>query len=109
MRCQFKPASVFVALCQLSNYLLDSCVSSEGQTRESKWTESIAVGSKSFIEATIKRVGARARGRRIAGNNKTYEVREPGVPSGVNFTTKNALLRHQNTYFWRDTGRLSIG
>jgi len=56
------------------------------QSRDSKWTESIAVGSKVFIEATIKRLGIRAKGRKIVGSQRSYELREPGVPYGGNFT-----------------------
>jgi len=41
-----------------------------------KWTESIAVGSKSFIEEVKKGLGFRARGRSIAGSNDHFELRE---------------------------------
>jgi len=74
---------------------------SRDQSRDIKWTESIAVGSKSFIETTIKKLGIRAKGRKVVGSNKSYELREPAVPYG-NFTHKNGHLRHQNTYFWND-------
>ena len=75
---------------------------SRDQSRDIKWTESIAVGSKSFIETTIKKLGIRAKGRKVVGSNKSYELREPAVPYGGNFTHKNGQLRHQNTYFWND-------
>ena len=55
-------------------------LSSSDQSREIKWTESIAVGSKSFVEATIKKLGIRAKGRKVVGFNKSYELREPAVP-----------------------------
>jgi len=41
-------------------------------------------------------------GRKVVGSNKSYELREPTVPYGGNFTHKNGHLRHQNTYFWND-------
>ncbi len=72
------------------------------QSRDSKWTESIAVGSKVFIEATIKRLGIKAKGRKIVGSNKSYELREPAVPYGGNFSPENGRLRLQNTYYWDD-------
>lgn len=81
---------------------IEQALASREQSRESKWTESVAVGSKSFIEATIKRLGIKARGRKVYGNNKSYELREPAVPYGANFTPKNGLLRSQNSYFWDD-------
>jgi putative transposase len=78
-------------------------LTTRNQSRDSKWTESIAVGSKAFIEATIKKLGIKAKGRKIVVSNKSYELREPGVPYGGNFTPKNGLLRLQNSYFWNDT------
>ncbi|MDY7036040.1 MAG: hypothetical protein SV375_07765 [Thermodesulfobacteriota bacterium] len=72
---------------------------SSDQSREIKWTESIAVGSKSFIEATIKKLGIRAKGRKVVGSGKSYELREPAVPYGVNFTPENGSLTLQNSYF----------
>ena len=41
------------------------------QSRDSKWTESVAVGSKVFIEATQKRLGMKAKGRKIIGSKKS--------------------------------------
>ena len=55
------------------------------------------------IEGTIKRLGIKAKGRKIIGSNKSYELREPDVPYGGNFTHENGLLRLQNTYFWDDS------
>ncbi|MBW1769259.1 MAG: transposase [Deltaproteobacteria bacterium] len=70
------------------------------QSRDSKWTESIAVGSKAFIKATIKRLGIKAKGRKIIGSKKSYELREPSVSYGGDFTPDNGPLRVQNTYSW---------
>ena len=62
------------------------------QSRYSKWTESIAVGSKVFIKATIQKLGIKAKGRKIIGDKKSYELREPAVSYGGNFTPKNGPL-----------------
>ena len=77
-------------------------LASKNRSRESKWTESIAVGNKAFIEATVKKLGIDAKGRKIIGSSKSYELREPAVTYGDNFTPENSLLRLQNTYFWND-------
>ncbi|MFH1933211.1 MAG: hypothetical protein ABIN18_16680 [Pseudomonadota bacterium] len=65
-------------------------------------TESIAVGSKQFIEVTLKMLGVKAKGRKIVGGKKSYELREPAIPYRANFTPENGLLRLKNTYFWDD-------
>jgi putative transposase len=72
------------------------------QSRDSKWTESVAVGSKVFIEATLKRLGIKAKGRKIIGSKKCYELREPSIPYAANLSPENGLLRLQNTYYWED-------
>ena len=81
---------------------IEQNLATRNQSRDSKWTEAIAVGSRSFIEATIKRLGIKAKGRKIIGGSKSYELREPGVPYGGDFTPENGPLRLQNTYFWDD-------
>jgi hypothetical protein len=44
----------------------------------------------------------RAKGQKTVGSNKSYELREPGISYGGNFTPENGRLRPQNTYFWND-------
>ena len=51
-------------------------------TRQSKWTQSIAVGDKSFLEHIKERLGIRAKGRRIKKNGDTYQLREPVAAYG---------------------------
>ena len=55
------------------------------------------------IEGTIKRLEIKAKGRKIVGSEKSYELREPAIPYGANLTPENGLLRLQNTYFWDDS------
>ena len=82
--------------------IIEEAICSRETSRERKWSESIAVGNKSFIEATVKRLGIKALGRKIFGNSKSYELREPVVPYGANLTPENGYLSPQNTYFWND-------
>ena len=41
-----------------------------------KWTESLAVGSKSFVTMTKERLEDKAKGRKVIGEDRTYELRE---------------------------------
>jgi len=77
-------------------------IAAKNKSRKSKWTESIAIGSEEFIEATQKKLGIKAKGRKIVESDKSYELREPPVPYGADFIPKNGLLRLNNTYFWYD-------
>jgi len=44
--------------------------------RESRWTESIAVGSQGFVEKTKAELGIKATGREVVGTESVYELRE---------------------------------
>jgi putative transposase len=44
--------------------------------KDNKWTQSIAVGNRTFIETVKKALGFRAKGRKIIGADDTYELRE---------------------------------
>ncbi len=44
--------------------------------RENKWTQSIAVGDRSFLEQIKDRLGIRAKGRKIHGSEDEYQLRE---------------------------------
>ena len=65
------------------------------QGRETKWTQSIAVGSKPFIEKIKQVLGFKAIGRKIRGADDSFELRETMKPYG----TKNDL-EHGNTFIW---------
>ena len=41
-----------------------------GLERDARWTESVAVGSKEFVEKTTKALAARLRGRKVRGSSK---------------------------------------
>jgi len=83
------------------NRIEEALVSGE-HVRERKWSESIGVGNKSFIETTMKRLGIKALGRKVFGNSEGFEIREQAVPYQGNFTPKNGGLSLKNTYFWDD-------
>ena len=60
----------------------------ETQAREGNRTESIAVGSKEFVDATAERLGIRRRGRKVIAENGGYELREPAIPYNSDFDPK---------------------
>jgi putative transposase len=44
--------------------------------RQSKWTQSIAVGDKSFVEQIKKRLGISSKGRKILEDEDDYQLRD---------------------------------
>ena len=68
--------------------------------REEKWTKSIAVGSKPFVESVKTLLGALARGRKVREAAEAYQLREPSAPYGDHFGVKNEGIGPENTYYW---------
>jgi putative transposase len=74
---------------------VDSAMLTDNSDKEKKWTQSIAVGSKTFIEKMKDALGFRARGRRIIGADDIFELREVITPYG-----KENNLDSGNTFLW---------
>mgnify|MGYP000863236323 CR=1 FL=1 len=76
--------------------------------REGRWTESIAVGSKSFVEDIKAKLSIRAKGRQVVESSGAHQLRDAQAPYDVNFTPENSDLRAKNAYFWRDNPEILI-
>ncbi len=74
---------------------VESKLQADSSEAESKWTLSIAVGSKTFIEKIKKAIGFRAKGRKITSSDDTFELREGQVPYG-----EALRLDSGNTFPW---------
>jgi len=68
--------------------------------RESQWSDSIAVGSKEFVDETKARLGIRAAGRKIHETGEQFELKEAALSFNANFGSKNTIIDAKNTYFW---------
>ena len=66
--------------------------------RQAQWTESIATGSRSFVEQVKKSLGVKARGKSISGDNQQYQLRE-----NVSKFGNSRLQRFDNTFLWEDS------
>ena len=76
--------------------------------RDSKWTESIAVGSETFIKETQLKLGSRAKGREVLEADGVFELRESQPIYSPFFAPENAILNHKNSYYWNDSNEKSI-
>jgi putative transposase len=70
------------------------------KSRQSEWTDSIAAGSKSFIEKFKSLLGVKAKGRSIMDGGERYHLREEAVPYMALLRAKKKDIGPQNTYFW---------
>jgi len=72
--------------------------------RESCWTESIAVGSKGFVDGIKSRLGISAKGSEIGiESGGLYALREESAPYNADFSPINELLSAENAFFWHDS------
>jgi len=68
--------------------------------RDSKWTQSIAVGSERFAAKTKQELGVRAKGRGVFRAGSGYQLREPEISYMDNFGPKNDDIGAENGYLW---------
>jgi len=81
---------------------VEEILKTKNYVRESKWTRSIAVGSKDFVENIKEKLGIRAKGRKVEASSDLYHLRESQVAYNSNFTPENSDLRAKNTYIWNN-------
>ena len=73
---------------------------SNSSKMEDRWTQSIAVGSESFIEQVHKALGIKGKHRDIIEDGDNHFIKESTIPYNVHFATKTDLLREGNTIKW---------
>ena len=59
--------------------------------RDEKWTRSIAVGNRGFVDKVKSILGALALDRKSIEAGEFYQLREPSVPYDVHFGVKKAI------------------
>ena len=79
---------------------IEHALESGHMVRESKWSDSLAVGDQPYVEEIKAKLGLRAEWRKPREIGEGYELREPLSPYDNDFTPKNGLLMPENTYFW---------
>ena len=68
--------------------------------RDEKWTRSIAVGSKGFVDRVKSILGVLALGRKNIEAGESYQLREPSIPYGAHFRVKKGDIGLKKTCFW---------
>lgn len=77
---------------------IDEALKKARHQRDRKWTESIAVGSESFVKMTKELLGADGRGRKVKERDDVFELREGTVPYSGILDHENAVLSPLNRY-----------
>ena len=71
-----------------------------GSVRDSKWSDSIAVGDLTFVKDAMDRLGAKTMYREIVEEDGISVLRESKIPYSVSFDPKTGPLSPKNSYFW---------
>ncbi len=79
------------------NEEVDSTVNS----RDNKWTRSIAVGDHGFIEDIKHRLGEKGVGRKILEDDGVFELKEPAAAYKTDFDDEIEAPRRENSYPWK--------
>jgi len=61
---------------------VESAIQADNRIKVDKWTQSIAVGSNTFIKLLKEGLGRRAKGRKVIGPDDYFELREVLPPYG---------------------------
>ena len=94
--CGFSDTEQFTA--QHRQWVSEAIVNGCNQ-REKCWSESIAIGSSSFVEETKIKLGIKAIGRRVEEQrNDQYVLREEPVAYSSAFDLQKGLLSTDNSY-----------
>jgi putative transposase len=81
---------------------VQSALSDGKAKREERWTQSIATGSRSFVEAVKMQMGSFATGRRVQKKVEGFELQEPQSPYNALFDTEKNDIEDENLWFWNE-------
>jgi len=79
---------------------VENSLSDGDNFRDSKWTESIAVGSEAYIQNVKELMGGMALGRKVLETGKSFQLKEVQYPYITLFGAKKSKIGAQNTYVW---------
>ena len=79
-----------------------SALSDDKAKREDRWTQSIATGSRSFVEAVKRQMRSFAIGRRVRKKAEGFELRESQSPYKAFFDTEKVDMEGKNLWFWNE-------
>ena len=70
------------------------------KNRQDKWTESVAVGNRIFIEKVKSLLGFKAKGRKVKEGGEGYQLREGPAPCNALFEAEKGDIDPENIYIW---------
>jgi hypothetical protein len=88
----------------LAEYLkLVNSAAMKSQFRESRWSESVAVGNREFLEGIKTNLGVQAKDRAIEENSEMSCLKEPRISYEDDFSVENNVLSSENSHYWESS------
>ncbi len=75
-------------------------INNNAYKRNSVWSESIAVGNKTYIEEIKESLKSRASGRTVNSKDDNFILSEVENPYNTVFSPQKSLLSVENAYYW---------
>ncbi len=82
---------------------IEAALPTDAMARDDRWSESIALGSKVFVEKVKVELGIKARYRDIGEADGTFALRESRRPYTPVFSGESDAPRSDNTLPWEKT------
>ena len=95
--CGFSDAECFR---KVYRQWVDDALGKGGLQRENCWTESVAVGSRSFVEETKVHLGIMGVGRSVGEGQAGFVLRENAAFYDAAFSLEKSDLISENAYCW---------
>ena len=91
----------YKALREAHQELVNESLANGNNQRQVHLTESIAAGSKNFIETIHKKLGSFAQERKILVTEEGFQLREEMATYIANYDRENGNIGVKNTHFWK--------
>jgi hypothetical protein len=79
---------------------IEAALSDNRAQSKACWTQSIAAGSRSYVEAVKNQMGGFAIGRILQKNAVSFELREPQPVYNAFLEVKKNDIEAENLWFW---------
>ncbi len=82
--------------------LVNASLKNGDNSRHDFWSQSVAVGSEGFVETIKKKLGYRAKGRKVVGHGDGFQLREQMASYIADSDGEKGCIDDYNTYLWND-------
>ncbi len=78
---------------------IEEALSNGSKRRQPEWTESIAVGSKTFVEGNQEKLNLISKGRKVRETAEHYQLREPPTAYNAHLGGEKGPLSIENRFY----------